>query len=126
MKKQIFLLIILTFTVLFSMEAQRNFRGQRKSFSDEELTLENYFGQETSEGVQITLTFSEPVNPQSLTSRNVQINGKSLSSSVRITFNREGTTARFTVNESLPLTIQLSNIKSFDGKTMSPETVIIN
>lgn len=116
MKKKTILLLAITIFSIFNLFSQSNFRGQRKSYSNKELTVEDYNINDSEDGIRIAIIFSKPVNPRTVNSSTIKINGRPLSSNVKINFNREATQARFILDKDFPLrSIELNGIKSFDG-----------
>ncbi len=100
------------------------FRGQRKLSEDENIPVSilSIDAEAWGEGYQIDIHFSGPVNPQSLNGRTITINSRPLPQNVKISFNREGTRARFFVEVSELRQIILSGIKNFDGNPIPPKT----
>ena len=69
--------------------------------------------------VTLEITFTESVNPLSVSKNSVVIDGDSISSETKFSFNKKGDTIRLSVpvkNERFSLKIQ--NVESFDGKTI--------
>lgn len=119
MKKLI--LFILVINLIISVFAQtknvesQNYRGQRTYVQKENpLTQDIYFVQD----MLFEVKFSTPVDPRTLKPENILLNEKPLSPETKITFNREGTVARFSISQKnySSCTIKISGVKTFDGQ----------
>lgn len=103
-------------------------RGQRASSESQGFTLVSVNAVSNGSGLQIDLTFSVPVNPESLNSSTVSINSRAISADTKITYNREGTKVRLeipNVSSSNP-ELTLNGVKSNEGDRLASVTIKLN
>lgn len=110
MKK--FIISILFTLLTFSFFAQDNSSAINKIVTSS-----------VNNGTQIDIFFEESINPKTLSSSSVLINGENLNPNTKFTFNREGNQVRFIIDSKSNFTIQLINVRTNTGKTVTNETI---
>lgn len=105
-------LLVFTFSSLFADRKDSYFEGQ------------NFFVEECErDDGEISINFSVPVNPESVTRENIRINGEPLPEGVSFFFNRRGDEVMFS---ELPqwrgrvICVQILNLASSSGRAMVP------
>lgn len=117
------LVLVISLTALAAQPAPgpKPARSQNKLMSEGAVSVNSISMSKNGDIYQIDFDFSGPVAPQSLSGKSVLINGKPLPPGVKISFNREGTRARFTIETAEEITrIELSGIKALDGQQIPP------
>ena len=75
-----------------------------------------------NENIQIDLFFSESINPKSVHSSNILVNGNPIKNT-KFTFNRDGNQVRFIIDSNSDFEFELKNIKTNSGKTITTKTI---
>ena len=97
------------------------YRGQRTTGTGTNCYIQNITAQQSAEGLIIDVRFSSGVDPRSLNSSNIIINGKTVVTN-KIGFNREGTVCRINASAKLPCSITVKNVRTPDGKVIPAYT----
>lgn len=114
MKKLIFLLLLLLPVNFFSQNM-----GTASS-------LEKIVTTTVNNSIQIDLFFTEPVNPKTISSATIFINGKNVNSNTKFTFNRDGTQVRFLIDYTDTFNLKLENIQTITQKNISTDTIYLD
>ncbi|MCR5764084.1 MAG: hypothetical protein K6G00_11955 [Treponema sp.] len=105
-----------------------NFRGQRKPVESEDFYMQELTtGDYNLETLVITLTFNQIINPKSIRLENITVKNIIQYNVINISFNKEGTKVRLTVNDPIdfPISFYISNVQSYNGKTV-PSILVDN
>lgn len=104
------------------------FRGLRRGAEAGPVILEkSIFKKEKNGQSYIELIFSTSIDPRSLNSSTVSINGQPLDENYQIMFNREGTLCRIYINDlQFPAELNLFEIKSYYGEIIPPVKTVID
>ncbi len=99
-----------------------SYRGQRKPVESSEfyiLALSTMC--RDGKTVLLNITFSQGIDPRSISFENIKISDKTISPSSKISFNREGNKIRisfFDENLEFPFSLVLTGIQSYNGKNI--------
>lgn len=87
--------------------------GNDDNFSVKEINL-------SENGSSVTVFFSSPVDPRSISSDKIILNGKTLGKAIKCEYNRAGDMVRIPLNEkvSKKFSISLKGIKNFNGSEL--------
>lgn len=121
-----FLILSVVLTQVFGQAtAQRNsvpYHGMRLENNQKGFSITSV----SKNANRITVSFSSPVNPQSISKSNILINGKAISSSpynAQIRFDRSGRSMEIELECQAPSgNISINGVKSFNGENLSPNT----
>ena len=115
--KKLNILLLLLF-ISFNLFSQNN--------NQTESQLERIITTRINDSIQIDLFFAEPVNPKTITSANIYINGKNINSYTKFTYNRDGTQVRFLIDYTDSFNLKLENIQTNTQKLITTEIIILN
>lgn len=110
------LILLISLSAVFAQT--EGYRGQRKTVDNVVCKVSRV---EYSEGSgALDIYFTAAVDPRSVSGNSIYIDNSPAGSSVKVTFNRDGTQARVIIKKGLPFTIKISGVKSYDGNTVQP------
>lgn len=115
--KKLNILLLLLF-ISFNSFSQNN--------NQTESQLERIITTRINDSIQIDLFFAEPVNPKTITSANIYINGKNINSNTKFTYNRDGTQVRFLIDYTDSFSLKLENIQTNTQKLITTDIIILN
>ncbi len=97
-----------------------NYRGQRKPVESDDLYMETFSSEYDGGTLTIDISFNQGIDPRSIKSENIEINGKALKEPVKLSFNKEGTVVRLVIGDrvSIPYSFSISGIRSYNGKEL--------
>ncbi len=97
-----------------------NYRGQRKPVESDDLYMETFSSEYDGGTLTIDISFNQGIDPRSIKSENIEINGKALTEPVKLSFNKEGTVVRLVIGDkvSIPYSFSISGIRSYNGKSL--------
>lgn len=98
-----------------------NYRGTRKILIDEDLKVSRIKTETGSNGTAtFEIFFNQEINPQSFTSSNLKINGKTADNDVKFFFSRKGDSVKIQIPaQDKDFSLSLSGIEAFDGEKVS-------
>lgn len=100
----------------------QSFRGKRVPLNDfsSESRIEEVSKFQNSQGFQIDVKFSNPVDAHSVFSKNIYVNGIPLTENAELTFSRDMKLLRFYVKylNQNDVSIRIEGVKSVDGKSL--------
>ena len=98
------------------------FHGKRHGVYEEFSVLRVYMETLSSGKRSVTVVFSSPIDPRSVTDGKIKVNGRKISEKEKIKYNRAGNTMRIVFlpvsTDKKKYSLELSEISSFDGKMM--------
>ena len=115
--KKLNILLLLLF-ISFNSFSQNN--------NQTESQLERIITTRINDSIQIDLFCAEPVNPKTITSANIYINGKNINSNAKFTYNRDGTQVRFLIDYTDSFNLKLENIQTNTQKLITTEIILLN
>lgn len=113
--------LIILFTLLF---ISTNIFSQ--NMVQNNTALERIETKTINNSIQIDVFFSEPINPQTISSATIFIDEKKINSNTKFIFNREGTQVRFLIDFTENFCIRFQDIKTINQKTISTESIYLN
>lgn len=125
--KRNFLICVLIFfcMLIFAKDEAmpvQSFRGKRVPLNDfsSESRIEEVSKFQNSQGFQIDVKFSNPVDAHSVFSKNIYVNGIPLTENAELTFSRDMKLLRFYVKylNQNDVSIRIEGVKSVDGKSL--------
>jgi len=94
-----------------------NFRGQRITIKDEPIKIINtLIEKKGKETFSVVLNFNQSINPSSVLTENIILNGNCIDSETKFVFNRRTDSVNFYIDCKKVESLELKNIESFDGK----------
>ncbi len=111
-----------------------NYRGERKALDTKELTVSSIkMKKSEKDTLKIEVKFSDGIDPLSVEKDNISVAGAKLDVNSKITFNKTGDSMTIEIpensvllaetSEKTEVTVEIDNIKSFDGKNMKEKIV---
>ncbi len=99
-----------------------NYRGSRVLYNGGDFALQNVkTRREGNEKVTVELTFNQSLNPLSVNTSSILLNGQAVSSETKFSFNKKGDTIRMDLPVELEnVSITVQNVESFDGTPLAP------
>lgn len=98
------------------------FHGKRHGFNADFSVLRVYMENLNSGKKAVTVVFSSPIDPRSVTEEKIKVNGRKISEREIIKFNRAGNAMRIVFlpdsADRKKYSLELSDISSFDGKML--------
>lgn len=113
--------LIILFTLLF---ISTNIFSQ--NMVQNNTALERIETKTINNSIQIDVFFSEPINPQTISSATIFIDEKKINSNTKFIFNREGTQVRFLIDFTENFCIRFQDIKTINQKIISTESIYLN
>lgn len=75
---------------------------------------------------QITVYFSESINPRTVNSNSIFINGNPINSNTKFIYNREGTQVRFNIPIQDSFSIQFIHLITNSGKEITTDLIYLS
>ena len=98
------------------------YRGSRLVSNTGSFLLQKIKSQRMSSSeISVEITFNKSVNPLTLTSNSIIVNGDAISEKTRFAFNKKGDTIKVSVpTDKEVFSLKIQNMESFDGTTIEP------
>lgn len=94
-----------------------NFRGKRIVLSEKEPEiLKTEIKEKEGKSIKITLHFNQPVNPASVSGKNIIIDDFALPEETKITFNKKSDSVSFEAEVLTAENLEIKNIEGINGK----------
>lgn len=125
--KRKFLMLVLAWMSVHIAFAFRDFvpyHGMRIPKETEEFCIKDVFGSRSSNGervlFEITMRFSMPIDPRTVSGKTVLLNGKECDENVFFHYGRRGESIRITIVDSpeKKYSVEFKELASFDGKKL--------